>query len=148
MRRASMLVLGSAVVLVVAPVRSAGPAVLGSTALSWEEIQAKVPEGKRAAQLFRDPTATLDELEIHVTFLPAGQSSHPPHTHPNEEIIVIKEGTVDVLVAGQTRRLGPGGLVFQASNVPHSLANVGTTTAVYHVINWRSPGAKAEAPKD
>jgi quercetin dioxygenase-like cupin family protein len=83
-----------------------------------------------------------------VTFLPAGQSSHPPHTHPNEEIIVIKEGTVEALVAGQTRRLGPGGLIFQASNVPHSLTNVGTTTAVYHVINWRSPGAKAEAPKD
>jgi XRE family transcriptional regulator, regulator of sulfur utilization len=148
MRRASMTALACAAALATTPARSAGPALLGSTALTWEEIQAKVPEGKRAAQLFRDPTATLDELEIHVTFLPAGQSSHPPHTHPNEEIIVIKEGTVEALVAGQTRRLGPGGLIFQASNVPHALTNVGTTTAVYHVINWRSPGAKADAPKD
>jgi XRE family transcriptional regulator, regulator of sulfur utilization len=148
MRRASMAALACAIALATTPARSAGPALLGSTALTWEEIQAKVPEGKRAAQLFRDPTATLDELEIHVTFLPAGQSSHPPHTHPNEEIIVIKEGTVEALVAGQTRRLGPGGLIFQASNVPHALTNVGTTTAVYHVINWRSPGAKAEAPKN
>jgi quercetin dioxygenase-like cupin family protein len=143
-----MIALGCVLAFATTPARSAGPALLGSTAVSWEEIQAKVPEGKRAAQLFRDPTATLDELEIHVTFLPAGQSSHPPHTHPNEEIIVIKEGTVEALVAGQTRRLGPGALIFQASNVPHALTNVGTTTAVYHVINWRSPGAKAEAPKD
>jgi quercetin dioxygenase-like cupin family protein len=148
MRRASMLVLACAVALVDAPVQSAGPAPLGSTAISWEEIQAKVPEGKRAAQLFRDPTATLDELEIHVTFLPAGQSSHPPHTHPNEEIIIVKEGTVEALVGGQTRRLGPGALIFHASNVPHALTNVGTTTAVYHVINWRSPGAAKEAAKE
>jgi quercetin dioxygenase-like cupin family protein len=147
-RRLILSVLGAVALVTTSPARPAGPAPLGASALSWEEIEAKVPEGKRAAQLFRDPTATLDELEVHVTFLPAGVASHAPHTHPNEEIIVIKEGTLEVHLDGKTRRLGPGGLIFAASNVPHAVTNVGTTTAVYHVINWHSPGTKKPAPAD
>jgi XRE family transcriptional regulator, regulator of sulfur utilization len=138
----------AAALVLTSPARPAGPPPLGAATLSWEEIQARVPEGKRAAQLFRDPTATLDELEVHVTFLPAGVSSHAPHTHPNEEIIIIKEGILEVFLGGQTRRLGPGGLVFAASNVPHAVTNVGEATAVYHVINWHSPGMKKPAPQD
>ncbi len=149
MRGRVVLILSGAVALVAtSPARPAGPSPLGATTVSWEEIEARVPEGKRAAQLFRDPTATLDELEVHVTFLPAGVASHAPHTHPNEEIIVIKEGTLEVFLGGQTRRLGPGGLIFAASNVPHAVTNVGATTAVYHVINWHSPGTKKPAAAD
>ena len=34
----------------------------------------------------------------HVSTLPVGQSPHPPHKHPDEEIVIIKEGTVEALV--------------------------------------------------
>jgi quercetin dioxygenase-like cupin family protein len=130
-----------------APARSA-PGVLGSTAISWEEIMAK-PSGTgatKAKQILRDPTATLDELEFHVSFLPAGQTPHAPHKHPDEELIVIKEGTVEALVNGQTKRVGPGSVIFQASNQMHGLRNVGDTTAVYHVFRWNSPGMLKNRP--
>jgi XRE family transcriptional regulator, regulator of sulfur utilization len=145
MRKPLLAPLAAAAILG-ATLSSAEQPVQGSFAITWDEIQSK-PTGTSgmSRSVLRSPTATLDELEIHVTFLPAGQSSHPPHTHPNEEIIIVKEGTVEALVGGQTRRLGPGALIFHASNVPHALTNVGTTTAVYHVINWRSPGAAKEA---
>ena len=127
--------------LAAAPGQSAG-AVMGSTAVSWEEIQAK-PSGTgitRAKQVFRDPTATLDELELHVSTLPVGQSPHPPHKHPDEEIVIIKEGTVEALVNGETKRVGPGSVIFQAANQMHGTKNVGDVPAVYHVIRWNSPG--------
>ena len=148
MRGLSLLfVLGAAVVsaegqgaLPASPAPAASPAaILSSTAVSWEEIQAR-PASGRARQVFKDPTATLDELELHVTTLPAGQTSHPPHKHPDEELIIVKEGTVEALVNGQTRRLGPGSVIFQAANQMHGLRNVGDTPAVYHVIRWNSPG--------
>jgi quercetin dioxygenase-like cupin family protein len=116
--------------------------VLSSTAVSWEDIQARESGTgvTKAKQVFRDPTATLDELELHVSTLPAGQSPHAAHKHPDEELIIIKEGTVEALVNGQTRRVGPGSVIFQASNQMHTLRSVGDTPAVYHVIRWNSPG--------
>ena len=121
---------------------AAGP-VLPSTAITWEEIQAKPPSNNgRSRSLFRSATTTLDELEIHVTTLPPGQASHAPHTHPEEEVIIIKEGTVEAFQAGRTRVVGPGAVLFMASQEPHAVKNVGDTPATYHVMQWFSPGMK------
>jgi quercetin dioxygenase-like cupin family protein len=86
------------------------------------------------------PTATLDELEIHITTLNPGEAPHEPHKHPDEELVIIKEGTVEFLVNGQKQTVGPGSIVFQASNQMHAVRNVGTVPAIYHVIKWNSPG--------
>jgi len=89
-------------------------------------------------QVVRRPTATLDELEMHVTTLNPGVASHPPHKHPNEELVIIRQGTVETLSDGSWKRIGPGSIIFNASNSLHALRNVGTTPAVYDVINWKS----------
>jgi len=124
------------------------PPILSSTAVTWEEIQAMGPApGGRANQVFRNPTATLDELELHVTTLPAGLDSHPPHKHPDEELIIIKQGTLEAMVNGVTRRVGPGAVIFQAANQMHAIRNVGDGPAVYHVIRWNSPGMLAARKK-
>lgn len=112
------------------------PKVMGSVAVEWNDIPVKQEEVRAVRQFFRAPTATLNELELHVTTLPAGATSHAPHKHPNEELVIIKEGTVEVLVDGQLKRVGPGSVVFNASNQMHSLRNVGDGPTTYHVINW------------
>ena len=85
-------------------------------------------------------------MELHVTTLNPGQEPHPPHRHPNEEMVIIREGTVEVLVNGDWKRLGPGSVLFNASNQLHGLRNVGTIPAVYHVINWKTAATpKADA---
>ena len=63
---------------------------------------------------------------------------HPPHKHPNEELVIIREGNVETLSGGAWKWVGPGSIIFNASNSLHALRNVGTTPAVYHVINWTS----------
>jgi len=111
-----------------------------STVFDWNSIAAKQTDVGSVRQFFRSPTVTLDELECHVTTLNPGLQSHPPHKHPNEELVVIREGTVEVLSNGEWKKVGPGSVIFNASNQLHALKNVGTTPAVYHVINWKSPG--------
>jgi quercetin dioxygenase-like cupin family protein len=143
MRRTWLALLAGVAIgaLASAPGHSA-PSVLGSTAVSWEEIQA-LPSGTgitKAKQVFKAPTATLDELELHVSTLPVGQAPHEPHKHADEELIIIKEGTVEVMVGGVTKRVGPGSVILQASNQMHGMRNVGDVPAVYHVIRWNSPG--------
>jgi quercetin dioxygenase-like cupin family protein len=120
--------------------------VMRSTLFDWNAVNAKQTDVGAARQFFRSPTATLDELELHVTTLNPGLSSHPPHKHPNEELVIIKEGTVEALVNGELRKAGPGSVIFNASNELHSIKNIGTSPATYHVINWRSPGMKERQP--
>ena len=126
---------------------ASNPKVMGSAALDWNDVPVKQEEVRAVRQFFRAPTATLDELELHVTTLPAGATSHAPHKHPNEELVIVKEGTVEVLVDGKMKRVGPGAVVFNASNQMHSLRNVGDGPATYHVINWTTAATpKASGP--
>ena len=76
---------------------------------------------------------------MHVTTLNPSLASHAPHTHPNEEVVILKEGTLEVYSNGDTVTVGPGSVLFFASNQSHGVRNVGTAPATYHVINWRSP---------
>src|SRR5947208_7237861 len=48
-------------------------------------------------------------IELHETELAAGQAPHPRRQHPNEELLLIREGTLDVTIAGRVSRLGAGG---------------------------------------
>ncbi len=64
-------------------------------------------------------------FECHVTTLNPGEMAHPPHQHPDEELIIVKKGTVESLVNGELKRVGPGSVIFQASNQMHSIQNVG-----------------------
>jgi XRE family transcriptional regulator, regulator of sulfur utilization len=122
--------------------QDAKPAVMGSSAFDWNTIAVKPTKTGSTRSFFKAPTATLDELECHVTTLNPHTASHAPHKHPNEELVIVREGTLDVLVNGEMKRVGAGSVVFNASNVMHSLSNAGDVPAIYHVISWYSPGMK------
>jgi quercetin dioxygenase-like cupin family protein len=135
------------VAAVAASVTLAGVAVLpaqsaaiGSSIFDWTDLSPQPNKTGAVRRVVQAPTATLDELEIHITTLNPGESPHAPHKHPDEELVIIKEGTVESLVNGQVKRVGPGSIIFQASNQLHSIKNVGDVPATYHVIKWNSPG--------
>lgn len=114
------------------------PAVMQSSVFDWNAITPRPTNVGSVRSFFKAPTATLRELELHVTTLNPGVASHPPHQHPNEELVIVKEGTIEALVNGEWKRVGPGSVIFNASNQLHGLRNVGSTPATYHVINWSS----------
>jgi quercetin dioxygenase-like cupin family protein len=118
------------------------PPIMGSAVFDWNTIPVTKTNVGSVRSFFKARTATLDELELHVTTLNPGEASHPPHRHPNEELVIIREGTVEALVDGEWKRVGPGSVIFNASNQLHGLRNVGPGPATYHVINWKS----AETP--
>ncbi len=125
----------------------AKPAIMGSSAFDWTTIEVKTNATGSVRKFFESPTATLEKLECHVTTLNPGDAPHPPHHHPNEEMIILREGTLEVLVNGEWKRIGPGSVFFAASNVEHGLRNVGDVPAVYHVINWQTVATPKEEAK-
>ena len=119
-------------------------ALLDSTAWKWQDLQAKKTDVGELRNVVRQPTRTLDELEMHITTLNPHTASHKPHTHPNEEMVILKEGTLQAHVNGREIVVGPGSVLFFASMQPHAVQNVGDTPATYFVINWASPGSKTK----
>jgi quercetin dioxygenase-like cupin family protein len=115
------------------PARSAP---IGSTFVDWEKLSFRPGPVGLSCPIFDDPTPALEKMEVHVTRLRAGMSSHAPHHHPWEELLLIKEGQVDVSINGRIQGAGPGALVFFAANDAHNVTNVGTTLATYYVINF------------
>jgi len=109
-----------------------------SAVYDWNDIKLTVTKTGEKRQFFQSPTVTLNELECHATTLNPGEIAHQPHQHQEEELTIIKEGTVEVLVNGEYKVVGPGSVVFQSSNQIHTLKNVGTTKAIYHAIKWKS----------
>jgi XRE family transcriptional regulator, regulator of sulfur utilization len=116
-----------------------GP-LMKSAVFQWDGLAVTKTDIGARRTVVRAPTATLDELESHVTTLNPGQSPHPPHQHPNEEMILVKEGRVDAYVNGDWVPVATGGIIFFASNVPHTVRNTGGSAATYYVINWSPPG--------
>ena len=103
----ALLIGGTAGAIAQTPSAKLGPAVF-----DWAKMEPKKTDVGAIRNLVRQPTATLDELEMHVTTLNPGLASHPPHTHPNEELVIVREGTVEVLNGGdmEASRAGLGDL--------------------------------------
>ena len=110
--------------------------VQASAIFDWDGAIAKPTSFGSERALFKGPTATLDQLDVHVVTLNPGQAPHPPHQHANEEVLVVKEGTLEFLINGEWKPAGPGSAIFIASNQLHGVRNHGSVPVTFHVISW------------
>jgi quercetin dioxygenase-like cupin family protein len=133
---------GSTATLAIVAAQAVEQSVQRSTTFEWTKLEAKPTEVGARRDVMRSATPTLDELEIHITTLKAGAVSHPPHRHPEEELLIVREGTVETLQNGTSTRLGPGSIIFHSANDLHNIRNAGTTPATYHVIQWHVPPSR------
>lgn len=125
----------------------AKPGALRSQVFEWSQLTAKPTKTGERRDVFNSPTVTCANLSCHVTTVKAGEASHASHRHPDEEVVVVKEGVIEALFNGTTRRGGPGSVFFFASDEEHGMRNVGDTTASYYVIRVVTEATPKAAPK-
>ena len=107
---------------------------LPSAFFDYQELPVKTSGDNKSRAFFNGNTHTGFAVEMHETELPAGGAPHPSHHHQHEELIVIREGIMEVTIAGKSRRLGPGSVAYAASNEEHGVKNAGDTRARYWII--------------
>jgi XRE family transcriptional regulator, regulator of sulfur utilization len=104
--------------------------------LSYEGNQQK--KGRR---FFFGPSHSGFNLEMHETILGVGTETHPPHQHVHEEVLVVVEGTAEVLCDGKTEQAEAGSVVYFASNQMHGARNAGRVPCRYYVMELRGDNA-------
>ena len=95
----------------------------------------KLDNGGEQRRVMSGTLPTGEFIEIHETVLPAGKTPHASHKHPNSEWLFIQSGKLEYDNDGTLLPVGPGDIIFSASNVTHGLRNVGTTDGSYIVFS-------------
>jgi quercetin dioxygenase-like cupin family protein len=117
------------------PPGSAGDKVLATPkAFRFEDLPVVKTANGETRAVMRGVLPTGEAVELHETTLLPGHMPHPPHKHRHSEFMMVREGEMEFENDGTPERMGPGGVMFAASNVMHGLKNVGTTTANYFVL--------------
>jgi mannose-6-phosphate isomerase-like protein (cupin superfamily) len=125
--------------------QTARQAVMTSTAIEWNSVEPRNNANGSSRKFFEGPSPTLDLLECHASTLKPGASNHEILKRPNDEVVIVKEGTVEAYAGDKWVRVGPGSVIFQAADADQAIRNPGDVPATYHVIMFR-PSARPAAP--
>jgi quercetin dioxygenase-like cupin family protein len=119
------------------------PGKLASSVIDCNSLPTTpTPTGSRVTCV-SSPTLTFLALESHITTLDPGQQGAPNIIDPNDEIVIIKSGQVEVTVDGVASRMNAGSLLYWAPNVKRTMRNVGSVPTSYQVFRVTS----AKSPK-
>jgi mannose-6-phosphate isomerase-like protein (cupin superfamily) len=108
---------------------------LPSAVFPFDDLPVHKGKTSTSRQIFRGISHSGCPVDLHETDLPPGEMPHPPHRHPNEEVMMIESGQVEITINGKTKTVGPGSAIYVASNDFHGLKNSGTTMARYFVMS-------------
>jgi quercetin dioxygenase-like cupin family protein len=113
---------------------AANDQTLSSTTFPFDSLQKKEDKDHTTRPVVNGKISTGEHVEVHETTLAPGAMPHAAHRHKHSEFWLIREGTVELTINGQTHQLGPGGVGLATGNDLHGIKNVGDTPAQYFVV--------------
>ena len=87
---------------------------------------------------FDGATAQLKSLTAGSLRLKPGMSPHPPHQHPEEEIMVVTEGSGEISVEGKVTKVASGGIMFCGAGKLHGIVNTGKSPLLFYYWKWQA----------
>jgi len=85
---------------------------------------------------FQGSTDQLKSMTAGSLRLKPGASPHPPHDHPEEEFLLVTEGSGEITVGGKTAKVGPGSMMYCAAGRTHGIVNTGKTPLLFYFYKW------------
>ena len=98
-------------------------------------------EGLRSFPVFRGYTHHLADFSCHVSALSRGHSPHPPHHHPEEEILLVLSGEAEIHLPlmnseEERRTLRRGEFAYYPAGCWHTLTGASEAPVHYVMLKW------------
>jgi mannose-6-phosphate isomerase-like protein (cupin superfamily) len=109
--------------------------------IGLKDLTPELNVGCRVFVHYNGPTDQLEGMSTGMCVLEPGATPHPPHQHPEEELMWVTEGTGEIECAGKTTQVGPGSIMYCAGNVIHGIVNSGPVPMTFYWSKWLARGA-------
>jgi mannose-6-phosphate isomerase-like protein (cupin superfamily) len=83
------------------------------------------------------PTGQLRALTVGSLALKAGMVPHPPHQHPEEEIMLVTEGAGEITVEGKAYPVAAGSMMYCSAQRLHGIT-AGPHGLTFYFYKWRA----------
>lgn len=104
--------------------------------LTIEEIEPIAAPGSKVYVHYNGPTDQLSGVCTGMATLEPGASPHPPHRHPEEEFLIVSDGTGEIECDGKITHVGPGSIMYCAGGTLHGITNTGGTQMTFYWSKW------------
>jgi len=120
-----------------ASAQKTAPQELHAKAYAFDDLPVRTSANgaMKSRSVFDGFTGRGQRITAHISELAPGQSPHPPARQKHEEIIILREGTLEVTLNGETSTIGPGSIIYSPYEGLTGWKNAGTTVAQYYVIS-------------
>jgi uncharacterized cupin superfamily protein len=107
-------------------------------------------KGWKPYPIFRGFTGGLQNLSCHVSVLKRDCLPHSPHSHKEEELLMLLSGEIELILpeapnGNQQRHLKPGQFVYYPSHFTHTLQTTSDAPANYLMFKWQDDSKKNDS---
>src|SRR5580658_11231517 len=114
--------------------KTSGPS-LQSSVMKADGIRPEgAAPGAKAYVQFNGPTEQLAALASGFVTLEPGAQPHPPHRHPEEEIMIVGEGSGEFFLDGVATQVKTGDTIFAEANVLYGVRYTGEARMTFYFI--------------
>jgi quercetin dioxygenase-like cupin family protein len=120
------------------------------TLSSWKDLRGLEPN--EARRFLEQQVISTDRLTV-VRCVYQDAADFPEHFHPQEQITIVEDGTLEFVIEGQTIRVGKGEMISVEPNVRHAtrVGNGGGTATALNLflvrrMHWGGQPNRATVP--
>jgi len=107
----------------------------------WQQLTATSRARGTTRMVLNGATHDLAHLEIKALTLDTGVIV-AAYGSEADELIIVRDGQLDVSADSDQRMLGPGGVALFAAGARYSLENGGSTPVTYYLFHFRGRGSR------